>query len=274
MVWGLTLSKKLFDNFIIIFLFIIATGQTFFNSPPAAIQNIVGNLAELYIMQKIILLFSIIIYAPCFAQVENYELLTKHIQSSNIRTITKFVNVGSFKEKIFKIEFNKNEQLVTIEDYRYIQDTIHILVMRQEIKYDKNNNKNAVYIKAPDGSSVVDTFIYDKKNTLIGKRRVLNGNVVKSWDYFGTKTEEEIKKEFDQKGNLIKLIEGESNYINYTYDDSGNLIKEIQTKDGKENKMMTYQYDKENQLNSINVYLLYIANDKKPIKYSFEYEYF
>jgi len=33
LVWGLTLSKKLFNNFIIAFQIIIATGQTFFKTP-------------------------------------------------------------------------------------------------------------------------------------------------------------------------------------------------------------------------------------------------
>jgi YD repeat-containing protein len=183
---------------------------------------------------------------------------------------TKFPN----GEKKFKLEFNKQGQLLSIEEFEFPMGPDNPIVMREEIKYDKTGKKIATHIKAPDGSMSVDTLLYNDKGDLIQKQRIVNGKLVKTWDYTNKKKVEE-KKEFDNKGNLIQLTESEGNYILYEYDPTGNMKQEQQFQDGKEHTEHTYEYDKKGRLIKINTTLLYIGDGtSKPLIYYFEYEEF
>ena len=147
------------------------------------------------------------------------------------------------------------------------------IVMRQEILYDVKGRKIATHIKAPDGSIAVDTLIYNYKSELIEKRRVVNGQVVRTWDYSNKKKDDKNEKEFDDNGKLVKLIETDEKYITYSYDSNNNVIQELQFQEGKEHAKYTFEYDKNNRLTSMKTYLIYIGDGTdEPLTYYFEYE--
>ncbi|PIQ16098.1 MAG: hypothetical protein COW67_04820 [Flavobacteriales bacterium CG18_big_fil_WC_8_21_14_2_50_32_9] len=200
--------------------------------------------------------------------------MTKNIKSTNIKFITKYRESKKFPngEKKFKLEFNKQGQLLSIEEFEFPMGLDNPIVMRQEIKYSKTGKKIATLIKAPDGSVAVDTLIYNDKGDLIQKKRIANGKLVRTWDYTNKKKVED-RKEFDNKGNLIKLTVSEGNYTIYEYDSIGNLTQELQFKDDKHHTKHTYQYNKNGRLIKLNTYLLYIGDGtNKPLIYYFEYE--
>ena len=225
-------------------------------------------------MKHIFLIFSIFIFNLSYSQVENFDLLTKNIKSTNIKFITKYRESKKFPngEKKFKLEFNKQGQLLSIEEFEFPMGPDNPIVMRQEIKYSKTGKKIATHIKAPDGSVAVDTLIYNDKGDLIQKQRIANGKLVRTWDYTNKKKVED-RKEFDNKGNLIKLTVSEGNYTIYEYDSIGNLTQELQFQDDKHHTKHTYQYNKNGRLIKLNTYLLYIGDGtNKPLIYYFEYE--
>lgn len=228
-------------------------------------------------MKQILLILSVFLFGSSFGQVDNYDLLTKDIESSNIKTITKFRESKKFPngEKKFKLEFNKEGQLVSIEEYDYPMGPDNPIVMRQEIKYNQEGKKIATHIKAPGGSTAIDTLIYDSQNNLIEKQRIANGQVVRTWNYSDKKEDDDEQKEFDDNGNLIKITESDDNYTTYEYDSDGNLTQEIEYQDGEEHTKYTFQYDKNGRLTSMETYLLYIGDGtKEPLTYYVEYEEF
>lgn len=228
-------------------------------------------------MKQILLLLSIFVFSSSFGQVDNYDLLTKNIESSNIKTITKFRNSKKFPngEKKFKLEFNKEGQLVAIEEYEYPMGPDNPIVMRQEIKYDEEGKKVATHIKAPGGSTAIDTLIYDEQANLIKKQRIANGQVVRTWDYSDKKEGNGEQQEFDDDGNLIKLKESDGDYTTYKYDSNGNLTLELEYQDGEEHTKHTFKYDKNGRLTNMETYLLYLGDGTNdPLTYYFEYEEF
>jgi len=237
----------------------------------------VQNFKETDIMKQIIFILSIFIFSSTFGQVENYDLLTKNIKSSNIMTITKYRKSNKFPngEKKFKLEFNKERQLILIEEYEYPMGPENPIVMRQEIKYDKEGKKVAILIKAPGGNTAIDTLIYNDNDDLIKKQRIAGGQVVKTWDYSNPKKDNEKQKEFNENGHLVKLSESIDNYITYKYDSNGNLTQELEFQEGKEHTKYSYRYDKNGRLMVIETYLLYIGDGtNEPLSYYFEYEEF
>ncbi len=225
-------------------------------------------------MRHIFLILSIFVFNLGYSQVDNFDLLTKNIKSSNIKFITKYRESKKFPngEKKFKIEFNNQCQLLSIDEFEYHMGPDNPIVMRQELKYDKTGKKISTYLKSPDGSLAIDTFIYSNKGDLIQKLRIANGKLVRTWDY-NNKKKVEYKKEFDSNGNLIKLTESDRNYTTYQYDSAGNMTLEQQFEDGKEHTKHTYQYNKNGRLIKLNTYLLYIGDGtNKPLTYYFEYE--
>lgn len=72
-------------------------------------------------MKQILLILSVLVFSSSFGQVDNYDLLTKNIESSNIKSITKFRNFEKFPngERKFKLEFNEEGQLVAVEEYEH-----------------------------------------------------------------------------------------------------------------------------------------------------------
>jgi YD repeat-containing protein len=227
-------------------------------------------------MKQNFLILSIFVFKLSYCQVDNFDLLTKNIDGTNIKSITKYLEWKGYPngEKRFKLEFNKQGQLLSIEQYEYPMGPDNPGVMRQEIEYDKTGKKIATLIIAPDGSIAVDTLIFNDKGDLIQRQRIVNGETVKTWDY-PTKQKVEDTKEFDNRGNLIKSTESDESYTIYEYDKTGNLTKETQFQDGKEHTRNTYQYDKNGRLIELKVYLLYINDGANaPLTYYFEYEYF
>jgi YD repeat-containing protein len=227
-------------------------------------------------MKHIFLILSIFVFNLSYSQVDNFDLLTKNIKETNIKFITKYRESKKFPngEKKIKLEFNKQGQLLSIEEFEFPMGPDNPIIMRQEIKYDKTGKKIATHIIAPDGSMAVDTLIYNDKGDLIQKQRIANGKLVRTWDYTN-KQKVEDKKEFDNKGNLIKLTKSEGNCTIYEYDTTGNLTQEVQFQDGKEYTKNTYQYDKNGRLIKLNIYLLYIGDGtNEPLTYYFEYEVF
>lgn len=226
-------------------------------------------------MKQISLIISFFIFNLSYGQVDNYDLLTKNIEFSNIKSITKYIESKKFPngQKEFKLEFNNQGKLLSIDEFEYPTGPENPMVMRQLLKYDQTGKKIANYIKAPEGSIAIDTFIYNNKGDLIKQQRIINGEIVRTWDYTNKK-KVEVKKEFDNKQNLIKLTKFEGNYILYQYDSTGNMTQEIQFQEGKEYQKYTYQYDKNERLIKLNVYLLYAATGLtgEPLTYYFEYE--
>jgi antitoxin component YwqK of YwqJK toxin-antitoxin module len=227
-------------------------------------------------MKQIFLIISIFIFNLSYAQVENYDLLTKNIESLNIKSITRYKESKEFPkgEKEFKLEFNKQGQLLSIDEFIYPTGPDKPVSMRQEFKYDLTGKKIAALIKSPDGSIAVDTFIYNDKACLIQKRRIINDKLVRTWDYTNQK-KTEVKNEFDVKGNLVKSTESEGNYSIFQYDSMGRMTQELQFRDGKEHTKHIYLYDKNGRLIKSYTYLLYIGGgENKPISYYFEFEEF
>ncbi len=225
-------------------------------------------------MKHIFLIFLIFVVNLGFSQVDNIDLLTNNIKSKNIKSITKYSESKEFinGEIEFKLEFNKEGKLLTIEEYKYPMGPDNPIIMKQEIKYNEKGNIIAYYIKSPDGRNAIDTLIYNDKDEYIQKQRIINGEIVKIWENPNNKNGDE-KKEFDSKGNIVKLIESEVNYTIYKYDSSKNLIQEKQFVDGKENTKNIFQYDKKGRLISMKVYLLYIRGGKRvPLVFFFRYE--
>ena len=232
------------------------------------------NIKRDEFMKHIFLIIFIFNFNFGYGQVDNYDLLTKNIESTNIKSITKYRESKKFPngEKIFKLEFNKQGKLMTIEEFDYQMGPDNPITMRQEIKYNETGNKVAIYAKAPDGSTAIDTLIYNDKGEYIQKQRIVNGKIVKTWDYTNKRKVDAIK-EFDVKGNLVKLIESEGNYTTFKYDSTGNLIQELQFQDGKEHTKNIFQYNKNSRLIKMNTYLLYIGEGtNEPLTYYFEYE--
>jgi YD repeat-containing protein len=228
-------------------------------------------------MKQMLLILSVFVFSSSFGQVDNYDLLTNNIETSNIKTITKFRESKKFPngEKKFKLEFNKEGQLVSIEEYDYPMGPDNPIVMRQEIKYDQEGKKVATHIKAPGGSTAVDTLIYDNQDNLVEKQRIANGQVVRTWNYSDTKEDDEEQKEFDDDGNLIKITESADNYTTYNYNSNGNLTQELEFQDGEEHTKYTFTYDKNGLLTNMETYLLYIRDGTNaPLNYYFEYEEF
>ncbi len=228
-------------------------------------------------MKQILLILSVFVFSSSFGQVDNYDLLTKNIESSNIKTITKFRESKKFPngEKKFKLEFNKEGQLVSIEEYDYPMGPDNPIVMRQEINYDQEGKKVATYIKAPGGSTAIDTLIYDSQNNLIEKQRIANGQVVRTWNHSDKQEDDDEQKEFDDDDNLIKLTESDNSYTTYKYDSNGNLTQELKYKDGEEHTKHTFKYDKNGRLTDMETYLPYIGDGTNdPLTYYFEYEEF
>ena len=226
-------------------------------------------------MKKILLVLLLLIFNRGFGQVDNYDILTKNIESSNIKTITKYFESKKYPngQKEFKIEFNKKGQLISIDEYRYPMGPDNPIIMRQEIKYDSIGRKSKIYIHAPDGSIAIDTFIYNEKGELLSKQRLVNKEIVKTWNYSSNKKIDKEQKEYDNKGNLIKLIKANGDSTVFEYDLLGNLIYETRFQDGKPHTKYTFEYNRKNQLINMKTYLLYIGDGKKePIKYYFEYE--
>lgn len=224
-----------------------------------------------------LIILSIFVSSSSFAQVDNYDLLTKNIESSNIKTITKFHKSKKYPngKKEFKLEFNKEGRLVSIEEYEFPIGPDNPIVMRQEIHYNHEGKKVATHIKSPDGSTAIDTLIYDEQARLIKKQRISNGQIVKTWDYSDKKENSVQQKEFDNDGKLIKLKDSNEDYIIYQYDSNGNLTQEIEYREGKEHTKHTFKYDANNRLTNIETYLLYIgAGTNDPLTYYFEYEVF
>lgn len=227
-------------------------------------------------MKQILFILSICVFSPSFGQVDNYDLLTKDVESSNIKSITKFEKSKRFPngEKKFKLEFNKEGKLVLIEEYNYPMEPDNPFVMRQEINYDQEGRKVSTHIKAPDGSTAIDTFIYNNQNKLSEKQRLVNKQVVRAWSCLDVKEDDE-QKEFDDDGNLIKLIESDSNYTTYKYDSNGNLTQELNYQDREEHTKYTFKYDKSGQLTGMETYLLYLGGETNVLlEYYFEYERF
>jgi YD repeat-containing protein len=225
-------------------------------------------------MKKILLLLSVFTFNISFGQVDNYDILSKNIESSNIHSITKFRESKKFPngEKKFKLEFNQQGQLISIEEYEYPMGPDNPMVMKQEIDYNGEGVKVATHINAPGGSTAVDTLIYNDNGDLTQKQRIVNGQVVRTWDYTNKKKDEN-KKEFDDNGKLLKLIEPNGDYTTYEYDSNGNLTKELQFQEGKEHTKYTFEYDKDNILTKIKTYLLYIGDGTTaPLNYYFDYK--
>lgn len=228
-------------------------------------------------MKQILLILSFFIISTSYGQVDNYDLLTKNMESSNIKSITKLHESRHFPngEKIFKLEFNKQQQLMAIVEYQYLTGPDNPIVLRQEIRYDETGKKAAIFYKAPDGNTATDTLLYNDQNDLIKKLRIVNGKVVRSWDYSGKKEIDDAKKEFDDKGKLVKMTKANGDYTTYTYDLNDNLTQELRFQDAKEHEKYTFQYNKNSRLTNMETYLLYIGDGTKdPLKYYFEYEYF
>ena len=225
-------------------------------------------------MKKILFLLSVFAFNISFGQVDHYDILSKNIESSNIQSITKFRESKKFPngEKKFKLEFNQQGQLISIEEYEYPMGPDNPMVMRQEINYNGEGVKVATHINAPGGSTAVDTLIYNDNGDLTQKQRIVNGQVVRTWDYT-SKKKDENKKEFDDNGKLLKLIEPNGDYTTYEYDSNGNLTKELQFQEGKEHTKYTFEYDKDNLLSKMKTYLLYIGDGTTaPLSYYFDYK--
>ncbi len=227
-------------------------------------------------MRQILLILSILIFNTGFGQVDNFDILTKNIESSNVKSITKYRESKKFPngQKKFKIEFNKNKKLVAIEEYKFPMGPDNPIVMRQDIRYDSIGRKCATYMKAPDGSIAIDTLIYNANGECINKQRFVNGKIVKTWDYSEKKKKNENKVS-DDNGLLLTHIKSDSDSTTYKYDTNGNLIQELQFEDGKEHTKYTFQYDNNGRLINMETYLLYIGDGTNdPLKYYFEYEEF
>lgn len=228
-------------------------------------------------MKQVLLILSVFVFNSSFGQVDNYDLLTKNIKSSNIKAISKFRRSKKFPngEKKFKLEFNKEGQLVSIEEYSYPVGPDNPIVMRQEIKYDQEGKKVATHIKAPGGSTATDTLIYDSQNNLVKKQRITNGVVIRTWDYSDKKEVNDEQKEFDENDNLLKITKSNGDYTTYKYDSNGNLTQELEYQDGKEHTKYTFKYDKNDRLIEMETYPIYIGDGTNdPLTYYFEYEEF
>jgi len=227
-------------------------------------------------MKQTLLISLIFIFSSTFGQVDNYDLLTKNIESSNIHFVTKYRESKKFPngEKKFRLEFNQKRQLVTIEEFEYPMGPVNPIVMRQEIKYNEAGKKVAIHIIAPGGRQAVDTLIYSDKGDLIKKQRIANGEVVRTWDY-NNKKKDDGKKEFDSNGKLIKITKSDGDFTTYSYDSNGNMTQELQFQEGEEHTKYTFEYDDKGQLTKLKTYLLYIGDGTKPpLIYYFEYDEF
>ena len=225
-------------------------------------------------MRKILFLLSVFAFNVSFGQVDNYDILSKNIESSNIQSITKFRESKKFPngEKKFKLEFNQQGQLISIEEYEYPMGPDNPMVMKQEINYNGKGMKVATHINAPGGSIAVDTLIYNVNDDLTQKQRIVNGQVARTWDYTNKKKDEN-KKEIDDNGKLLKLIEPNGDYTTYEYDSNGNLTKELHFQEGKEHTKYTFEYDNDNLLSKMKTYLLYIGDGTTaPLSYYFDYK--
>lgn len=227
-------------------------------------------------MKIIFLTLSVLIFHTAIGQVENFDLLVKNIESSNIRTITKFFKSKRLPngEKKYQLEFDKEGRLISIEEYEYFMGTEPI-VMRQEIKYNEKGKEVAYHIKAPDGSTATDTLIYNDLDSLIKKQRIVKGQVVRTWNYSDKQGKNDEFKEFDKNGNLIKLTESNGDFTTYEYNSNENLTQKIKFQEGKENTKYVYKYNNKGRLTISETYLLYIGNGtNSPLTYYFEYEEF
>lgn len=228
-------------------------------------------------MKQFLLILSIFIFNSSFGQVDNYDLLTKNIMSSNVKTITKYQNSKKFPngEKEFKLEFNKEGQLVSLEEYEYPMGPENPIVMKQEIKYDEDGRKVLTHIRASGGSTSFDTLIYDDQNVLIKKQRIANGQVVRTMDYSNKIENNDEQKVLDDKGNLVKLTDSDGDYTTYEYDSNRNLSQEIEFQDGEEHTKYIFKYNNNGRLTNMETYLLYIGDGTKAtLTYYFEYEEF
>jgi len=228
-------------------------------------------------MKYILLISSLFIFKISSSQVENFDILTKHIHISKIKSITRFSESKGFPngEKEFNHFFDKEGKLISTEEFDYPMGPGNPIVMRQEIKYNSESKKTATYIKAPDGSIAIDTLFYGNNGDLIKKQRLVNNQIVRTWDYSNKKKEESLDQKFDNKGRLVKSTKSDGTFTTYKYDRFGNLTQELRFQAGKEYEKYLFEYDKENLLTKMQVYLLYIRDvAKDPLRYYFEYEFF
>jgi YD repeat-containing protein len=92
--------------------------------------------------------------------------------------------------------------------------------------------KVATHINAPVASTAVDTLKYNDNGNLTQKQRIVNGQIVRTWNYTNKKKDEN-KNEFDDNSKLLKSTETSGDYTIYEYDSNGNLIKELQFREVK-----------------------------------------
>lgn len=229
-------------------------------------------------MKPICTLLAILIINCGFGQVDNYDLLAKNIPSSGIKSITKYerMNFHNRIEKKFMIEFDTNGKLMLAEKYAYdfpFDDQCY-LQKKSEFVYSSAGNNVAMHETIPGISLTIDTLIYNERNELIEKRRIVNGIVRQTWDY-SAKMEDDIdERVYDARGNLIKEIYNYENYTTFAYDSKNNLIEWVIIRDDKILSMEIYEYDSNNRLIAMDKCYKSKIEAALPMRYYFEYKYY
>jgi len=227
-------------------------------------------------MKHLLTIAIILSSVPCWCQVDNFDILNKHVTLLKIKTISKFFKSDnhSINEKQFQCEFDVNGKLETLKEFQRGPLPESHLEMVESYKYDSTGQKEAAYIIAPDGSLAIDTFIYDDQKFLVRKIRMSNGKVVRTKNYSRGEIKAFPKMEYDNEGQIIKEFVTDGNYNIFIYDSARNKIEEIEYQADNKYTRTIFRDDYKGLLSGADVYLLYMSADVEPLKYYFEYEFY
>ncbi|RLA84452.1 MAG: hypothetical protein DRG78_01425 [Epsilonproteobacteria bacterium] len=155
---------------------------------------------------------------------------TFHFQYSRYNKYSETWNEEGYYRKIF---FNERNDVIRISTR---DNTL------EEKEYDINHNM----ISHTDGNGYKTTYTYDDKRNMLSKTNTLNETWI--YEYDSNHNKKTLAKDplnnihrytYDDKGNLIKVIDSLENITIYEYDNYGNKIKTI---DALGNELI-YTYD-------------------------------
>jgi YD repeat-containing protein len=181
-------------------------------------------------MKKIMMIITIILFinVSLFTQTSNNnfkvkEKITKNSNGLNTSIISFYDDYGNLVKLIGKNKDGK-EDIILTNDYTYDKDGNIIKVILEDFEgfisvvkyqYDKYGNKIKETIKENNHNFTIKE--YDSKGNII--KIIIDGSHYQDYPYIEN-------YEYDKNGNLLKKTTSNETYEIYEYDKNGNIIKQ------------------------------------------------
>lgn len=208
-----------------------------------------------------------------YSQLEEFHLFNELARNSGAKTILEFsINRNTQKRtKEFILEYDSSGTLNLLEEYECPAPGV-LLVMKQEPRYNIDNQMSAVYVTAPNGFSMKDSLFYDYDGNLYKKERYVNNELIRTWNY-RVNSIDRSEDRFNEQGKPLRKNLKNGHFIINEYDKEGNLIIITEYDEADKPYIKTsYIYKSKNILSEKNVLLLYLDRTQ-PLKYIYEYSF-